>query len=229
MANAILLIEDEPEIRAMLAFTLARAGFEVWEAETAEQAIRMLDGPLPIVALIDWMLPGMSGVELARRLRADEHTAGLPMIMLTARGEESDKLKSFDVGIDDYVVKPFSPKELIARIKAVTRRAGSPEDGVIQHGRLVVDQVAYRLKIDDEPVNIGPTEYRLLELLMTNPERVFDRSQLLDRVWGRSVYVEERTVDVHVLRLRKILKPHGLDHLVETVRGVGYRYVKPGA
>ncbi|MDA1075145.1 MAG: phosphate regulon transcriptional regulator PhoB [Proteobacteria bacterium] len=226
MTNAILLIEDEPDIREMLTFSLERAGYEVWPAETAEQALTLLEGPLPSIVLIDWMLPGMSGIELARRLRRDEHTASLPLIMLTARGEESDKLQGFDIGVDDYVVKPFSPRELLARIKALARRTGQPDDGVLKHGRLVLDLTAHRLAINEHPVSIGPTEFRLLELLMLNPDRVFDRSQLLDRVWGRSVYVEERTVDVHILRLRKVLKPFNLDHLVETVRGVGYRYVR---
>jgi two-component system phosphate regulon response regulator PhoB len=170
------------------------------------------------------MLPGMSGIDLARRLRRDELTKDLPVIMLTARGEEADKLKGFDAGVDDYITKPFSPRELIARVKANLRRAGSAEDGVLETGALRIDLNAHRLLISGKPVNIGPTEYRLLELLMSHPDRAFDRAQLLDRVWGRSVYVEERTVDVHVLRLRKVLKPFGLDHLIQTVRGVGYRF-----
>ena len=208
----------------MLSFSLGRNGFNVVEAASAEEALRRLDGPLPNLLIIDWMLPGMSGVDLARRLRQDEHTAQLPMIMLTARGEQVDKLKSFDSGVDDYVTKPFSPRELVARMRALLRRSGTPEDGILQSGGLRLDLNAHKLSVNDGTVKIGPTEFRLLELFMRNPDRAFGRSQLLDRVWGRSIYVEERTVDVHVLRLRKTLKPHGLDGLVQTVRGVGYRF-----
>jgi len=224
MSNTVLLIEDEPDIRDMLNFALTRAGFQVWESDTAEDAMRKLDGLLPNVLIIDWMLPGMSGVELARRLRQDDHTAALPIIMLTARGEEADKLKSFDSGVDDYIVKPFSPRELIARVKALLRRVGSPEEGLLQAGPITMDLNAHQVTIEGERVKLGPTEFRLLELFMHQPERAFDRSQLLDRVWGRSVYVEERTVDVHVLRLRKALKPFGLARRIETVRGIGYRF-----
>lgn len=227
-ANVILLIEDEAEIRDMLRFSLTRAGFEVWDVESAEAALARLDGVLPGLLIIDWMLPGMSGVELARRLRQDPLTAQLPMIMLTARGEETDKLKSFDSGIDDYMTKPFSPRELIARVKALLRRSGAPEDGILECDRIGLDLKAHQLIIDGSPTSIGPTEFRLLELFVNHPGRAFDRSQLLDRVWGRSVYIEERTVDVHVLRLRKVLKPFGLDHLIQTVRGVGYRFSAPG-
>ena len=221
--NTVLLVEDETDIREMLSFSLERAGFEVVSAETAEQALEVLDGPLPALVIIDWMLPGMSGVELARRLRRDALTKDIPTLMLTARGEEADKLKSFDAGIDDYVTKPFSPRELIARIKALLRRSGEPEDGVLALGRLRLDTRGHQVAVGEHPVRIGPTEFRLLELLMRNPDRAFDRSQLLDRVWGRNVYVEERTVDVHVLRLRRALSPFGMDKTVQTVRGVGYR------
>ena len=221
--NTVLLVEDETDIREMLSFSLQRAGFEVVSAETAEQALEVLDGPLPALVIIDWMLPGMSGVELARRLRRDALTKDIPTLMLTARGEEADKLKSFDAGIDDYVTKPFSPRELIARIKALLRRSGEPEDGVLALGRLRLDTRGHQVAVGEHPVRIGPTEFRLLELLMRNPDRAFDRSQLLDRVWGRNVYVEERTVDVHVLRLRRALSPFGMDKTVQTVRGVGYR------
>ena len=224
MDNKVLVIEDEHEIREMLNFTLTRAGFSVGEADSAEAALSQLDGPLPDLLIIDWMLPGMSGVELARRLRQDEHTAKLPMIMLTARGEETDKLKSFDSGMDDYLTKPFSPKELIARIRALLRRTGTPENGVIACGPVRLDLNAHKLSVHGQAVKVGPTEFRLLELFMRNPDRAFGRAQLLDRVWGRSIYVEERTVDVHVLRLRKTLKPHGVDQLIQTVRGVGYRF-----
>lgn len=227
MNETVLIVEDEREIREMLAFALSRNGFQICEAATAEQALQRLNGRLPALLIIDWMLPGMSGVELARRLRRDEHTASLPMIMVTARGEEMDKLKSFDSGIDDYVTKPFSPKELVARARALLRRAGAPEDGILQAGEMQLNLHSHKLKVGGKTLKIGPTEFRLLELFMRNPERAFGRDQLLDRVWGRSVYVEERTVDVHVLRLRKALKPHGLDGLIQTVRGVGYRFSVP--
>ena len=222
-AHQVLLVEDEVDIRDMLAFALERAGFDVTSAETAEQALEAVEARVPHIVVIDWMLPGMNGVALARRLRGDMHTAELPLLMLTARGEESDKLKSFDAGIDDYVTKPFSPRELIARIKALLRRSGNPEDGVLAIGRLKLDTRAHRVAVGEQAVHVGPTEYRLLELFMRHPNRAFNRSQLLDRVWGRNVYVEERTVDVHVLRLRKALTPHGMEKAVETVRGVGYR------
>jgi two-component system phosphate regulon response regulator PhoB len=219
-----MLVEDEPDIRDMLSFALTQAGFATQEAATAEDALHMLAEQLPSIVIIDWMLPGMSGVELARRLRKDELTADLPLIMLTARGEEADKIRGFESGLDDYLTKPFSPRELIARLKALLRRAGGPGDGMLEAGALKLDLASHRVAIGGEPIHLGPTEFRLLEFLMRHPDRAFDRSQLLDRVWGRSVYVEERTVDVHVLRLRKALKPHGLDSLIQTVRGVGYRW-----
>ena len=222
--NAVLIVEDEREIREMVAFALERAGFKVIEAGSAEEAVERLEGLLPDVVVIDWMLPGSTGIELVRRIRRDEHTAQLPVLMLTARGEETDKLRSFEVGVDDYVTKPFSPRELIARIKALLRRTGAPEDGILRIGDVQLDTQSHRLSISGASVHIGPTEFRLLEFLMRNAERAFDRSQLLDRVWGRSVYVEERTVDVHILRLRKILAPHSKAQLVQTVRGVGYRF-----
>ncbi len=224
MATPILVVEDEPEIRELLAFTLSRASYDVVEAESSEQALQLLDRSIPELAIIDWMLPNMSGVDLARRLRRDELTQQMPIIMLTARGEEADKLRSFESGVDDYVTKPFSPRELLARIKALLRRTGAPADNILESGGIRLDLNSHRVTIDGELVHVGPTEYRLLELLMRHPDRAFDRSQLLDRVWGRSVYVEERTVDVHVLRLRKILQPFKLQHLIQTVRGVGYRF-----
>jgi two-component system phosphate regulon response regulator PhoB len=211
----------------MLNFALSRGGFHVVEAATAEDAMIQLDGALPNLLIIDWMLPGMSGVEMARRVRRDPHTGELPIIMLTARGEESDKLKSFDSGVDDYITKPFSPRELIARVKALLRRSGAPDSDVLEQGPIRLDLSAHQLSINSHAVKLGPTEFRLLEHFMMNPGRAFDRTQLLDRVWGRSVYVEERTVDVHILRLRKALKPFDLQHLVQTVRGVGYRFLQP--
>ena len=223
-ADSILLVEDEPEIREMLSFSLVRAGFDVIETESAEAALERLQGPPPKLLIIDWRLPGMSGVDLVRRLRRDPVTAELPLIMLTARGEESDKLTGFDAGIDDYVVKPFSPKELIARVKSLLRRAGNPVDGKVVAGPIEVDTRAHRVTVRGTRVPLGPLEFRLLEQLMRWPERAFDRPQLLDRVWGRNVFVEERTVDVHILRLRKALAPFEADGCIETVRGVGYRF-----
>ena len=224
MATHILIVEDEPEIRELLNFSLARAGFRVTEAESAESALQKLFNQLPDLVIVDWMLPGMSGVDLAKRIRKDELTSSLPLLMLTARSEESDVLKSFDSGIDDYMSKPFSPKELVARIKALMRRSGVPEDELIEACGIQIDLGSHRLTIQGTNVNIGPTEYRLLGLLMRNPDRVFERDQLLDRIWGRSSYIEIRTVDVHILRLRKVLKPFGLDGTIQTVRSVGYRF-----
>lgn len=223
MAPSILVVEDDPDIRELLSFTISRAGFDLRAAETAEEALRLLDSGLPELMVIDWMLPGMDGIDLAKYLRSDSLTSALPIIMLTARGEEIDKLKSFEAGVDDYVTKPFSPKELTARLKALLRRSGRPADGEINAAGLKLDLLSHKLYASNKEINIGPTEFKLLELFMRNPNRAFERSQLLDRVWGRGVYVEERTVDVHVLRLRKLLRPTGNDHLIETVRGVGYR------
>ena len=224
MATSILIVEDEPEIRDLLNFSLVRAGFDVAEAASGEMALQYLDNKLPDILIVDWMLPGMSGVELAKRLRRDELTNKLPLLMLTARSEETDLLKSFESGIDDYMSKPFSPRELVARIKALLRRTGAPEDDTVESSGIRIDLVSHRVTIAGTDINIGPTEYRLLELLMRNPDRVFERDQLLDRVWGRSTYIETRTVDVHILRLRKVLKPFGLDNTVQTVRSVGYRF-----
>jgi two-component system phosphate regulon response regulator PhoB len=224
MATSVLIVEDEPEIREMLNFSLTRAGFTVIEAATGEMALQRLDTDLPDILIVDWMLPGMSGVELAKRIRRDELTSALPLLMLTARSEETDVLKSFESGIDDYMSKPFSPKELVARIKALLRRSGAPENDVLEASGIRIDLVSHRLTIEGKNINIGPTEYRLLELLMRNPDRVFERDQLLDRVWGRSSYIETRTVDVHMLRLLEVLKPFGLDGTVRTVRSVGYRF-----
>ncbi|MDH5517179.1 MAG: phosphate regulon transcriptional regulator PhoB [Gammaproteobacteria bacterium] len=221
---SILIVEDEAEIRDMLRFTLERADFEIVEAETAEDALQQLHARLPDLLLVDWMLPGISGVELVRLLRKDEITQGLPLIMLTARGEEHDKLTGFDHGVDDFMTKPFSPKELLARIKALLRRSRVAEDDKLVAGQMILDLGQHLLTIDGKNVDIGPTEYRLLEFFMEKTNRVYSREQLLDRVWGRNVYVEERTVDVHILRLRKLLTPYGCDGWIKTVRGAGYRF-----
>jgi two-component system phosphate regulon response regulator PhoB len=225
MQKCILIVEDEPAIRDMVAFALRKAGMDPVHAGDARAAQGMIAERVPDLILLDWMLPGTSGLELARRLRKEELTRGVPIIMLTARGEETDRVGGFEAGVDDYVVKPFSPRELIARINAVMRRThGTDSDGIIEVGGLKIDSAAHRVHAGDVTVPIGPTEYRLLHFFMTHAERVYTRSQLLDYVWGGSVYVEERTVDVHIRRLRKTLEPFRCDGLVQTVRGAGYRF-----
>ncbi len=221
----ILIVEDEPAIRQMIAFGLRRGGFEVREAVDYRQAREALADQRPDLVLIDWMLPDMSGLELTRTLKRDRETRELPVIMLTARAEEGDKVTGLESGADDYVTKPFSPRELIARINAVLRRTGaSGLDHVVEFEALKLDQQGQRITVAGQTVPLGPTEYRMLEFFMTHPERVFSRDQLLDRLWGGNVYVEERTIDVHVRRLRKSLEKFGLDRLVQTVRGSGYRF-----
>ena len=229
MRKRILIVEDEASIRDMVAFALRRAEMEPLHAADARAAQLAIAERIPDLILLDWMLPGTSGLELARRLRREEATRDIPIIMLTARGEETDRVSGLEAGVDDYVVKPFSARELLARIRAVMRRSREDdEDGSIGVGALRIDGAAHRLfaRIDggDMPIAIGPTEYRLLHFFMTHPERVYTRSQLLDHVWGGSVYVEERTVDVHIRRLRKTLEVAQLDQMVQTVRGAGYRF-----
>jgi two-component system phosphate regulon response regulator PhoB len=225
MAVNILLVEDEPAIQQLVSLALRKAGYEVGVAGDALEARSRIAGRVPDLILLDWMLPGMSGVEYARQLKKSDLTREVPVIMLTARGEESDKIRGFDSGADDYVTKPFSPRELVARINAVLRRA-APHAGaeVIEAGGLRLDAAAHRVVVGEEALALGPTEYRLLHFFMTHPERVYSRAQLLDRVWGGDVYVEERTVDVHILRLRKILAARGVERLIQTVRGAGYRF-----
>ena len=209
----------------MVAFALRKAGMDPVHAADARLAQSAIAERVPDMILLDWMLPGMSGLEYARRLRKEELTREVPIIMLTARGEETDRVNGLDAGVDDYVVKPFSARELVARIKAVMRRThGDEGDGIIELGGLRIDGAAHRVYAGEQTVQIGPTEYRLLHFFMTHPERVYSRSQLLDQVWGGSVYVEERTVDVHIRRLRKTLEPFKLENLVQTVRGAGYRF-----
>ena len=223
--TSILVVEDEPAIREMVEGALARAGFSVRGAADTAEATDQIGEKLPDLILLDWMLPGASGIEYARRLKRDELTREVPVIMLTARGEESDRLTGFDAGIDDYVAKPFSMRELLARVRAVLRRAsgGSPEAALEVEG-LRLDPVSHRVTGGGEPVKMGPTEFRMLHFFMSPPERVFTRGQLLDRVWGSNVYVEERTVDVHVRRLRKALSPFGFERMIQTVHGTGYRF-----
>jgi len=224
-ARQILIIEDERPIRDMIAFGLRRAGFEVVEAEDCREARARIADRRPDLVLIDWMLPDMSGLELTRTLKKDKETKEMPVIMLTARAEEQDKVSGLEGGADDYVTKPFSPRELLARINAVLRRTTSVgPDEVVEAGGLKLDAAGHRITVQNRTVPLGPTEYRLLSFFMTHPERVYSRSQLLDRVWGGNVYVEERTVDVHIRRLRKALESFDSDRLIQTVRGAGYRF-----
>jgi two-component system phosphate regulon response regulator PhoB len=226
---SILIIEDEPAIREMVCFALERATFTCVQASNAEEGQACIADRVPDLILLDWMLPGMTGVELARRLKREELTRNIPIIMLTARGEEADRIRGLEVGADDYVVKPFSPRELVARIHAVLRRS-RPEtpEPVLEAEGLVLDSVGHRVSANDRQLEMGPTEFRLLHFFMTHPDRVFSREQLLDRVWGRNVYVEERTVDVHIRRLRKAIEAGGHDKLIQTVRGAGYRFSTRG-
>lgn len=221
----ILIVEDEEAIREMLQMVLEQADMQVLAAGSAEKAQQLLaENPVDLIVL-DWMLPGISGVELARRLKQDASFKELPIILLTARGEEEDKIRGLEIGADDYITKPFSPKELIARIKAVLRRSGKlGENGQLAMGDLVLDLEQHRLSIAGNILDVSPTEFRLMQFFMSNPDKVYSRTHLLDQVWGRSVYIEERTVDVHIRRLRKILADYGREDLIQTVRGFGYRF-----
>ena len=225
MPATILVVEDEPAIQELISAALQHAGHRVMRAYSAEEAVPLVNGTLPDVVLLDWMLPGTSGIEFARRLRGDERTRDLPVIMLTARGEEQDKVAGLEAGADDYLTKPFSPRELVARIKAVLRRRAPQmtEDCVEVEG-LRIDPVTHRVTANGQPLDLGPTEFRLLHFFMTHQERVFNRTMLLDQVWGDHVFVEERTVDVHIRRLRAVLESTGHDRLIQTVRGSGYRF-----
>jgi two-component system phosphate regulon response regulator PhoB len=220
----ILVVEDEEPIRQMIAFNLSRAGFEVDEAEDCSSARLRIADSRPDLLLVDWMLPDSSGLELTRTLRREEANRDIPIIMLTARAEERDKILGLDGGVDDYITKPFSPRELLSRINAVLRRAAPPADEPLVAGRLRLDPVSHRVFADEQEISVGPTEYRLLKFLMENADRVYSRPQLLDFVWGQNVYVEERTVDVHVRRLRKVMEEYKVDHYIQTVRGAGYRF-----
>jgi len=225
MPVKILMIEDEAAVREMVRFTVAQSGYEVFEAESVSDSRHVIADNVPDLILLDWMLPDVSGIEYARTLKKEEMTKHIPIIMLTARGDESDKIRGLDVGADDYITKPFSVKELLARIKAVLRRA-SPmlEDDVVDVDGLRLDIASHRVSANESSLEMGPTEFRLLHFFMTNPERVFSRGQLLDRVWGGNVYIDERTVDVHIRRLRKALELEKYDRYVQTVRGAGYRF-----
>ena len=220
----ILIVDDEEAIREMISVALELAGFQWIEAENAQVAHSRIVDDRPDLILLDWMLPGISGIELARRLKRDEATSEIPVIMLTAKSEEDNKIQGLDAGADDYITKPFSTRELISRINAVLRRAKGDRTKSILVDGLALDPVSHRITADERPVEMGPTEYRLLEFFMTHQDRAYSRAQLLDQVWGGNVYVEDRTVDVHIRRLRKALAPYKYDHLVQTVRGTGYRF-----
>ena len=225
MAANILLVEDETGIQELLKFNLTKAGHQVSVSGDAEHALQFLKNTLPDVILLDWMLPGMSGIDLCKRLRNDERYQPVPIIMLTARGEERDKVLGLDSGADDYMTKPFSPRELVSRIKAVLRRrAPQMTDEPVETNGLRLDPARHRVQGNGQTLELGPTEFRLLHFFMTHPERVYSRAQLLDQVWGDDVFVEERTVDVHIRRLRLALEPSGHAGLVQTVRGSGYRF-----
>jgi len=225
MPANILVVEDEPAIQELLALNLTQAGHNPIRALSVEQAQLLMREMQPDLIILDWMLPGMSGIDFARRLKSDEYTKGIPIIMLTARGEEIDKVRGLEIGADDYVTKPFSPRELTARIKAVLRRrAPQMTDDPIEAGGLRLDPVTHRVSGNGASLDLGPTEFKLLHYLMSNPERVHSRAQVLDRVWGDRVFVEDRTVDVHIRRLRQALSASGHEELIQTVRGVGYRF-----
>src|SRR6266446_3623308 len=223
MGATVLVVEDEPQIQELVAVNLGHFGHAVLRASSAEEAEAAIRVALPDVLVLDWMLPGESGLSLARRLRADARTRDLPILMLTARAMEQDKISGLEAGADDYLTKPFSPKELAARIKAVLRRrAPQLADDAIEIAGLRLDPGARRVTANGAAVELAPTEFRLLHFLMTHPERIYSRAQVLDHVWGDHVFIEERTVDVHIRRLRKALEPTGHDRLIDTVRGSGY-------
>ena len=222
--KTILIVDDEAPNREMIAVALEMAGYDCVEAANSQEALASIVDRQPDLMLLDWMLPGSTGIELARRLKRDELTAQIPIIMLTAKGEEDNKIQGLEVGADDYITKPFSPRELVARLKAVLRRAGPADnDAPLEIDGLLLDPLSHRVTIDGEPADMGPTEYRLLQFFMTHQERAYTRGQLLDQVWGGNVYVEERTVDVHIRRLR-IALGKTYESLVQTVRGTGYRF-----
>ena len=222
MPATILVVEDEPAIQSLIEINLRRAGHDVVLAGDAETARRLVTAALPDMVLLDWMLPSMSGIDFARQLRRDSRTRDLPIIMLTARADERDKIEGFDIGVDDYISKPFSPREWVARIRAVLRRR-TPEQASdnVTLGELTLDGASHRVSHAGQPIKMGPTEFKLLNFLMHHPERVHSRASLLDKVWGDHVFIEERTVDVHIKRLREVLGLAG--DMVETVRGAGYR------
>ncbi|PFG46281.1 two-component system phosphate regulon response regulator PhoB [Vibrio sp. ES.051] len=225
MSRRILVVEDEDPIREMLCFVLEQKGYQAVEAADYDTAVTKLTEPFPDLVLLDWMLPGGSGINFIKHMKREELTRNIPVVMLTARGEEEDKVRGLEVGADDYITKPFSPKELVARLKAVIRRVTPTAlEDVIDVKGLKLDPVSHRVTVNDEPLDMGPTEFKMLHFFMTHQERVYSREQLLNNVWGTNVYVEDRTVDVHIRRLRKALEAAGHDKLIQTVRGAGYRF-----
>lgn len=225
MSRRILVVEDEAPIREMLCFVLEQKGYQAVEAEDYDTAVSKLSEPFPDLVLLDWMLPGGSGINFIKHMKHEELTRNIPVVMLTARGEEEDKVRGLEVGADDYITKPFSPKELVARLKAVIRRVTPTAlEDVIDVQGLKLDPVSHRVTANEQPLDMGPTEFKMLHFFMTHQERVYSREQLLNNVWGTNVYVEDRTVDVHIRRLRKALEEAGHDKLIQTVRGAGYRF-----
>jgi two-component system phosphate regulon response regulator PhoB len=222
----ILVVDDESAIREMIRFALGKSDMNVRCAASGREALDKINKQAPDIVLLDWMMPNMSGPQLTRRLRKDSFTKDIPIIMLTAKVSEDDRVTGLNAGADDYIIKPFSPRELVARINAVLRRSAPADaDGKISAGLITLDTLSREIFLDQKPTHTGPTEYRLLEFFMSHKNRAFSRSQLLDHVWGTNVYIEERTVDVHIRRLRKILQKAGLDHYIQTVRSHGYRFV----
>ncbi|MDD2842611.1 MAG: phosphate regulon transcriptional regulator PhoB [Tolumonas sp.] len=225
MSKRVLVVEDEAPTREMLCLMLEQRGFEAVEAADFSEAVALVKEPYPELILLDWMIPGGSGIQFIKLMKQEELTRNIPIVMLTARGEEEDKVRGLEVGADDYITKPFSPKELTARIKAVMRRSvPTATEDVIDVQGLRLDPVSHRVTANDLPLDMGPTEFRLLHFFMTHPERVYSREQLLNNVWGTNVYVEDRTVDVHIRRLRKVMATTGHEVLIQTVRGAGYRF-----
>ncbi|WP_139708700.1 phosphate regulon transcriptional regulator PhoB [Aeromonas allosaccharophila] len=225
MAKRILVVEDEAPIREMLCFVLEQKGYETIEAEDYADGLAKVREPYPELIMLDWMMPGGSGIQFIKQLKQDEVTRQIPVVMLTARGEEEDKVRGLEAGADDYITKPFSPKELTARLHAVMRRVSPTSvDEVIEVQGLKLDPVSHRVSAEEKALDMGPTEFKLLHFFMTHPERVYSREQLLNNVWGTNVYVEDRTVDVHIRRLRKAIEETGHDRLIQTVRGAGYRF-----
>ena len=225
MAKRILVVEEEAPIREMLCFVLEQKGYETVEAEDYADGLAKVREPYPELIVLDWMMPGGSGIQFIKQLKQDEVTRQIPVVMLTARGEEEDKVRGLEAGADDYITKPFSPKELTARLHAVMRRVSPTSvDEVIEVQGLKLDPVSHRVSAEERALDMGPTEFKLLHFFMTHPERVYSREQLLNNVWGTNVYVEDRTVDVHIRRLRKAIEETGHDRLIQTVRGAGYRF-----
>lgn len=225
MVRRILVVEDETAIREMVCFVLEQNGFQTIEADDYDSAIAQLIEPYPALILLDWMIPGGSGIQLIAHIKREQLIRNIPIMMLTARGEEEDRVRGLEIGADDYLTKPFSPKELIARVNAILRRVSAMvSDNVIEMKGLKLDPTSHRVTSDTTSIEMGPTEYKLLHFFMTHPERVYNREQLLNYVWGVNIYVEDRTVDVHIRRLRKALAVGGHDKMIQTVRGTGYRF-----